>query len=92
MPLSKAHSRPRLAPGCRLSEAEGQSEMLMLPEGALKLNPTALRIVGYCNGQRTLAEILALLRADFGSTDEHRMEQETAALLEQLNARGAIRY
>lgn len=85
-------SRPRLAPGCRLSEAEGQGEMLLLPEGALKLNPSALRIVGYCDGKRTLAEILALLRGDFGSTDEHRMEQETVALLEQLNARGAIRY
>ena len=85
-------SRPRLAPGCRLSEAEGQGEMLLLPEGALKLNPTALRIVGYCDGQRTFDEILALLRADFGSTDQHRMEQESAVLLEQLNTRAAIRY
>jgi hypothetical protein len=66
--------------------------MLMLPEGALKLNPTALRIVSYCDGLRTFAEILALLRADFGSVEEHRMEQETAALLEQLHQRGAIRY
>lgn len=66
--------------------------MLLLPEGALKLNPTALRIVSYCDGQRTFAEILALLRADFGSSDEHRMEQETAALLEQLHQRGAVRY
>lgn len=92
MPPPNQDSRPRLAPGCRLSEAEGQGEMLMLPEGALKLNPTALKIIGYCDGQRTFAEILALLRADFGSTDEHRMEQETMTLLEQLHQRGAIRY
>ena len=35
----------RLAPGCRLSTAEGRQDMLLIPEGALRLKGPARAIL-----------------------------------------------
>jgi hypothetical protein len=43
-------SRPRLAPGCRLNDANKQQQVLLMPERALRLNGPSLEIVQRCDG------------------------------------------
>ena len=88
-PLSK-DSVPRLAGGCRMSTAPGQEDMLMIPEGALRLKGPGVGILALCDGQRTVAEIIDELSRRFPSEDAARIDAEVSAFLARLSARGAI--
>jgi len=90
MPRPSLESKPRLAPGCRLSDAPNQEATLLMPEGALKLRGPGLQILRNCDGQHTLAEIVAALQSQFRKADPKKVESDTAEFLEQLNARRAI--
>jgi pyrroloquinoline quinone biosynthesis protein D len=84
-------SRPRLAPGCRISELSGQSAVLLIPEGALQLNPPGVRIVSACDGAHTFREIVQTLQQEYRA-DPDRIERETADLLERLHLRRAVDF
>jgi pyrroloquinoline quinone biosynthesis protein D len=83
-------ARPRLARGCRLRESSGADSVLLMPERALKVNGTALRVLQLCDGQRTLAEILAALAAEFPAQPPGRLETETIRFLERLREKRAV--
>jgi coenzyme PQQ biosynthesis protein PqqD len=84
----------RLAPGCRLNGAEESAteseDLLLIPEGALRLKGPARAIVELCDGQRTMREIAEELKRRYPSADAVRIEAEVAALLERLRDRGAL--
>ncbi len=92
MTRPSASSRPRLARGCRFSDAPNQSSTLLMPEEALRLNGPALVVVQLCDGQRTVADILAKLETMFVSVERARMEEETLNLLEQLHEKRAVDF
>jgi len=83
---------PRLAPGCRLSTAEGQEDLLLIPEGALRLKGPARAIVELCDGERALRQIVQELTERYPSDDATRIETEVVALLARLRDRGALEY
>jgi pyrroloquinoline quinone biosynthesis protein D len=83
---------PRLAPGCRLGIGEGQEDLLLIPEGALRLKGPARAIVELCDGERTLCEILEELTRRYPSDDATRIETEVIALLGRLRDRGALEF
>ena len=83
---------PRLAPGCRLSAEGGKEDMLLIPEGALRLKGPARAIVDLCDGERAVRQIVDALHQRFPSEDRARIETETIALLSRLRERGAIEY
>jgi pyrroloquinoline quinone biosynthesis protein D len=80
----------RLAPGCRLNAAGSEDDMLLIPEGALRLKGPARAIVELCDGERTLRGIIDELRHRYPSEDGGRIEAETVALLTRLRDRGAL--
>ena len=82
----------RLAPGCRLSSAPGQEDLLLIPEGALRLKGPARAIVELCDGQRTLAGIVEELERRYPGEDVGRIQTETAALVAGLQRRGVLEY
>jgi len=84
--------RPRLAPGCRISESDQQTGTLLVPEGAIKLRGTALRILEQCDGARTLAEILQSLQLEFSASDPERIAHDTIQLLGQLRDRNVVTW
>lgn len=88
-PLTR-ESVPRLAPGCRLNEAGGAEDLLLIPEGALRLQGPARAIVELCDGQRTLAGIVEELQHRYAGADGAKIEAETTALLARLRERGAV--
>ena len=80
----------RLAPGCRLSAAGGPEDLLLIPEGALRLQGPARAIVELCDGQRAMREIAEELKRRYPSADAVRIETEAAALLTRLRNRGVL--
>jgi len=82
----------RLAPGCRLGNAPGQEDVLLIPEGALRLKGPARAIVELCDGQRTLGGVVEELLRRYPAADTGRIEAETAALVTGLRDRGVIEY
>jgi pyrroloquinoline quinone biosynthesis protein D len=80
----------RLAPGCRLSTAKGQQDVLLIPEGALRLKGPAQAIVELCDGKRMLGEIVQELKHLYPLADAVRIETETVAFLTQMRDRGVI--
>ena len=61
---------PRINAGFRLQwEAVQDCHVLLYPEGMVKLSQTAGEILKRCDGQHSLAEIVAQLEAAFATTD-----------------------
>ena len=92
MSLPSASARPRLAVGCRLSETTGQEAMLLMPEGALRLNGSGLLIVQCCDGQHTFSEIVGKLQASCPSAEAQRIKEDTAMFLKKLHERRAVDF
>jgi len=85
-------SKPRLAPGCRLSDAPNQEATLLMPEGALRLKGPGLQIVRSCDGEHTFEEIVRALQKQFGASDPKKVEDDTAGFLEHLQNRRALDF
>ncbi len=88
MPAPEQSSIPRLAPGCRLSATQ---EMLLVPEGAIRLHGPARHILECCDGRRSFREIVAALQTQFAG-EPAQIERETAAFLERLYARNVVSF
>jgi pyrroloquinoline quinone biosynthesis protein D len=74
--------RPRLAPHVRLrfDPARGR-HVLLTPETVTLLNDTGAAIVGLCDGERTVAQIITDLRGRYGQVAEDEVRQFLAGLL-----------
>lgn len=82
-------SRPRLRPGCRLGDS-AQQDVLLIPEGVLRLVGPGRKIVERCDGQHTLDDIVRELKAEFPSVAPERIEAEVTSFVERLNKKGAL--
>lgn len=82
----------RLAPGCRLNAAGDPEDLLLIPEGALRLKGPARSIVELCDGERTLSEIVEELQRKYPSEHSARIETEAVALLARLRDRGVLEF
>ena len=87
--MTEVQGRPTLKPGCRLSPA---GDVLLIPEGALKLQGPALQIVQSCDGTKTLPEIVTTLLNRFPGADPAKVSEETSGFLRQLADRGAVEF
>jgi len=63
-------TRPRLVTGARLRYDEVREEhLLLIPEGVVRLNPTAAEVLELCDGERSLDDIVGALSARYGGAD-----------------------
>ena len=85
-------SQPKLRPGCRLRESAGESDMLLIPEGALRLAGTGRKIVERCDGQHTLDDIVRELKAEYPSVEPGRIESEVTSFLTRLHEKRVIDF
>ena len=83
-------SRPRLRPGCRLSESPQQGDVLLIPEGVLRLVGPGRKILEHCDGQRTISEIVRDLQKAFPGVDPARIESEVNTFLDRLHQKGVL--
>lgn len=82
--------RPAFGKGVRLRREDDGSAMLLVPEGALALNPTAAAALGHVDGSRSVAQIAALLAQEF-DVAEARAHDEVESLFARLIERRFLR-
>jgi pyrroloquinoline quinone biosynthesis protein D len=81
-------TRPRLATGARLRYDEVREEhVLLIPEGAVRLNPTAAEVLELCDGERTLEAIVDALSARYDGADVH---DDVHELVDAMAQRGVV--
>ena len=79
---------PRLVTGARLRYDEVREEhLLLVPEGAVRLNPTAAEVLELCDGERSLDEIVGVLRARY---DEADLSEDVRELVNGMAERGLL--
>jgi pyrroloquinoline quinone biosynthesis protein D len=63
-------NRPRLVDGARLQYDDVRDEhILLIPEGAVRLNATAAQVLELCDGERSVGDIAAALSERYGGAD-----------------------
>ncbi len=85
--MTNAAGRPLLKAGCRLAPS---GDVLLIPEGALRLQGPARQIVAACDGTRTVEQIVASLLAVFPQADQAKVSDETTAFLTKLVEKGVV--
>ena len=84
----KADSKPALVRKARLRYEEvRKTDLLLLPERVVKLNPTGAAILRLCDGSRTVQEIVKQLETRYGRKN---LEAEVLAFLRQVAGQGWI--
>ena len=81
-------SRPRLVTGARLRYDDVRDEhILLIPEGVVRLNPTAAEVLGLCDGQRSLDEIVVTLCDRYDGAD---LDEDVRGLVGALSEKGLV--
>ena len=81
-------TRPRLATGARLRYDEVREEhLLLIPEGAVRLNPTAAEVLELCDGERSLDDIVAALAARYEAAD---LRDDVVELVDAMAQKGLV--
>jgi coenzyme PQQ biosynthesis protein PqqD len=86
------NARPRLAPGCRLSEPNRSPRTLQMPERALRLNGPSLEIVTRCDGKHTVQQIVSELQKLYSKAEPERVEKDILGYLSLLHERRALDF
>ena len=81
-------TRPRLVTGARLRYDEVREEhLLLIPEGAVRLNPSAAEVLELCDGERSLDDIVGALSARYGGAD---VRDDVLELVDAMTQRGLV--
>lgn len=81
-------TRPRLVTGARLRYDEVREEhVLLIPEGAVRLNPTAAEVLELCDGERSLDAIVGELSARYDGAD---VRGDVQQLVDAMTQRGLV--
>ncbi len=81
-------NRPRLVDGARLQYDDVREEhLLLVPEGAVRLNETATQVLELCDGQRSVEEIAATLSQRYSGAD---VADDVRELLGGMGERGLV--
>jgi pyrroloquinoline quinone biosynthesis protein D len=84
-----AQARPSLRKGVRLRRDRDGTPILLVPEGALVLNPSAAVALELVDGKRSVAQLVDAVVERFEVTPE-RAAADLLELFERLEARGFI--
>jgi len=81
-------THPRLVTGARLRYDEVREEhLLLVPEGAVRLNPSAAEVLELCDGQRSVDEIVGILTARYEGAE---LGADVRGLVDGMAERGLL--
>jgi pyrroloquinoline quinone biosynthesis protein D len=81
-------THPRLVTGARLRYDEVREEhVLLIPEGVVRLNPTAAEVLELCDGERSLEDIVGALSARYEGAD---VRDDVVELVDAMAQRGLV--
>jgi pyrroloquinoline quinone biosynthesis protein D len=79
---------PRLVTGARLQYDDVRDEhLLLIPEGAVRLNPTAAEVLELCDGERSLDDIAGTLAARYDGAD---IRDDVRELVDAMAQQGLV--
>jgi pyrroloquinoline quinone biosynthesis protein D len=61
--------------------------VLLVPEGAVRLNPTAAEVLALCDGERSLEEIVGVLSERYDGSD---VGDDVRGLVDAMTQRGVL--
>ena len=81
-------TRPRLVTGARLRYDDVREEhVLLIPEGVVRLNPTAAEVLELCDGERSLDDIVGALSARYDGAD---VRDDVLELVDGMAQKGLV--
>jgi pyrroloquinoline quinone biosynthesis protein D len=81
-------TRPRLVTGARLRYDDVREEhLLLIPEGAVRLNPTAAQVLELCDGERSVDDIVDALSARYEGAD---LRADVVELVDAMAQKGLV--
>jgi pyrroloquinoline quinone biosynthesis protein D len=81
-------TRPRLVTGARLRYDDVREEhLLLIPEGVVRLNPTAAEVLELCDGERSLDDIVGALSERYEGAD---VRDDVLELVDAMAQRGLL--
>ena len=81
-------NRPRLIDGARLQYDDVREEhLLLIPEGAARLNATAAEVLALCDGERSVDDIVGALSARYDGAD---VRDDVVELVDAMAQRGLV--
>ncbi len=91
MPAPSESSQPRLAAGCRWA-TQGQDQVVLYPEGMIRLEGPGRVILELCDGQKTFAQIVTQLATQFVGADAAVISAEAGTFLDGLRLKRIVDY
>ena len=81
-------TRPRLVTGARLHyDAVRSQHVLLVPEGIVRLNPSAVAVLELCDGERDLDAIVGTLSERYDGAD---VSDDVRGLVDAMGAKGLV--
>jgi pyrroloquinoline quinone biosynthesis protein D len=81
-------TRPRLVTGARLRYDDVREEhLLLIPEGAVRLNPTAAEVLELCDGERSVDDIVDVLSERYQGAD---LRDDVVELVDAMAQKGLV--
>jgi pyrroloquinoline quinone biosynthesis protein D len=81
-------TRPCLVTGARLRYDDVREEhVLLIPEGVVRLNPTAAEVLELCDGDRSLDDIVGALSTRYEGAD---VRDDVLELVDAMAQRGLV--
>ena len=81
-------NRPRLADGARLQYDDVREEhMLLVPEGAVRLNESAAEVLELCDGRRSVDDIVGALSSRYEGAD---VRDDVVELVDAMTQKGLV--
>jgi pyrroloquinoline quinone biosynthesis protein D len=91
VPRPSQTSQPRLASGCRWG-THGEQQVVLFPEGMIRVQGTGQNILELCDGQHTVEEIVAILAGRYGAGDPAKIAEDVSSFLEALQRKRIVDY
>jgi pyrroloquinoline quinone biosynthesis protein D len=77
-----------LVTGARLRYDDVREEhQLLIPEGVVRLNPTAAEVLGLCDGERSLDDIVGELSSRYDGAD---VREDVREMVDAMAQRGLV--
>ena len=81
-------TRLRLTTGARLIYDEVRGEhVLLVPEGMVRLNPSAAEVLTLCDGTRSLDEVIGVLATRYEASD---LRSDVQRLIDAMAEKGLV--
>jgi pyrroloquinoline quinone biosynthesis protein D len=75
-----------------MSESPGQTDMLLMPEGVIKIKGTGLDIIALCDGNKTLSEIVSALQLKYPGAPHDQIKTDAIDFLNHLRQKRVLDF